>query len=503
MRIAIAHIGQETGSFTPTPTTLVTFQQFGLYEGEEILHKMRGVGPIGGFLAAAAEEGIDLTPLPVIQAWGGANGPLTADTLAYLEERLVAGLQKVLPVDGFFFSQHGAAAAENEPDVEGYLLAAARRVLGSAIPIVSPLDHHGNMTQRMMDQLDGLVAHRTQPHLPFETGKLAAHLLFAVARGDVTPSMAWRKIPMITHQEQFLTSHGPMKAWFDRARAWEQVQGVLAVSPFPMQPWLDAPEGGWSVVAVTDNDEALAQQIADELAQMAWDRRQEFMVYESIPVAEAVRRAVVAPRGLVLLSDTGDSVFGGAPGDSTHLLAELLHQRVTEPVLATIVDAEVVELANRAGVGATITTPLGGKLATAFHQPVEVTARVAALGGGRLHAEVVGMESFDMGRAALLEIGAIRVVVSEREGIGGNHPVVYRHFGLEPAQAKMAVMKTASNFQYYADLTSEIIRVDTPGSTMSHLEQFPWRHLPRPIWPLDPLNDRSYLSTNHWRAAAS
>jgi microcystin degradation protein MlrC len=95
------------------------------------------------------------------------------------------------------------------------------------------------------------------------------------------------------------------------------------------------------------------------------------------------------------------------------------------------------------------------------------------------------MESFDMGRAVLLEVGAIKIVVSEREGIGGNHPVVYRHFGIEPATAAMIVMKTASNFQYYAELTSEIIRVDTPGPTMSQLTAFSWQHLPRPIWPLD------------------
>lgn len=485
MRIAIAHIGQETGSFTPTPTTIDTFRSFGLYEGDDILHKMRTFGPIGGFLAAAEEEGVRYTPLPVIQAWGGAHGALTADTLLFLEEKLVSGLQRVLPVDGFFFSQHGAAAAENEPDVEGYLLAAARRVLGPDIPIVSPLDHHGNVTQRMIDLLDGLVAHRTQPHLPFGTGKLAAHQLFAILRGDLKPTLAWRKIPMLAHQEQFLTSGGPMKEWFDRARAYESQPGVVSVSPFPMQPWLDVPEGGWATVVITNHDQALAERLADEHARMVWEMRDQFWVYASVPVEQAVQQAIATERGLVILSDTGDSVFGGAPGDSTQILRELLRQKVTQSTLLPIVDPEVVEIAINAGVGSQISVELGGKLATAFHQPVGVTATVAAIGGGRIEAEVVGMDSFDMGRAVLLEVGAIQIVVSEHEGIGGNHPIVYRHFGIEPATAKMVVMKTASNFQYYADMSSAIIRVDTPGPTMSHLEQFEWQQVPRPIYPLD------------------
>lgn len=485
MRIAIAHIGQETGSFTPTLTTIDTFRAFGLYEGQEILDKMRNVGPVGGFLAAAAEEKLDYTPLPVFQAWGGAHGPLTAETLHFLEEKLVTGLARVLPVDGFFFSQHGAAAAENDPDVEGYLLAAARRVLGPDVPIVCPLDHHGNVTQRMIDLMTGMVAHRTQPHLPFETGKLAAHQLFAILRGEIKPTVAWRKIPMLAHQEQFLTSGGPMKVWFDRAREYETLPGVVSVSPFPMQPWLDVPEGGWATVVITNNDQALAERLADEHARMVWEMRDQFWVYESIPVAEAVQKAVAAERGVILLSDTGDSVFGGAPGDSTHILRELLRQNVPQTALVPIVDAEVVAEAINAGIGSTISTQLGGKLATAFHQPVPVTAKVAAIGGGRLEAVVVGLESFDMGRAVLLEAGAVKIVVSEHEGIGGNHPLVYRHFGIEPATAKMVVMKTASNFQYYTDMASAIIRVDTQGPTMSHLEQLPWQAVPRPIYPLD------------------
>jgi microcystin degradation protein MlrC len=73
--------------------------------------------------------------------------------------------------------------------------------------------------------------------------------------------------------------------------------------------------------------------------------------------------------------------------------------------------------------------------------------------------------------------------------VGGNHPVVYRRFGVEPATARAVVLKTASNFQYYTDMAREVIRVDTPGPTMSHLERFTWRHTPRPIYPLDALEE--------------
>jgi len=492
MRIVIAEVGQETCSFTPVRTTVDTFRQYGLYEGAELITaRRRGRGTVAGFFDRAEEEGVDLTPLPIISGWAGANGLLTPETLAFFEEKIVTGLSALEGIDGLFFSLHGAAAAENDPDVEGALLAAARQVVGPNVPIVAPFDHHGNVTQRMIANLTSLVAHRTQPHDPYDTGYHAAKQLFAIVRGEIRPTIAWHKIPMITHQEQFLTSRGPMKRWFDHAREMETRPGVIAVSPFPIQPWLDVPEGGWTTVVVTDNDAALAQKLSAELAQMAWDTRAEFWVYESVPPADAVRQAV-AGDGLVILSDTGDSVFGGATGDSTVLLREMLTQSITKKALVPLVDPEVAALAHEAGVGATLTVKLGGKLDPLFGQPVAVTATVAAVADGPLEADVIGRTSFDMGQTALLTIGSIRVVVSAHVGVGGNHPVVYRRFGIEPADADIVVLKTASNWQYYLDMASQVVRADTDGPTMSHLERFAWQQLPRPCYGLDQLRE--------WRA---
>ena len=488
MRIAIADIGQETCHFTPVLTTVETFRQYGLYEGQDIIDQLAdGNGYIGAFFQAARDEGIDLDPVPIISGWGFASGPLTDETVEYFDAKLEEGLRRAGKIDGFYFGLHGAAAAISEPDVEGRFLETARRVLGPDVPIVSSFDHHGAMTHRKIDNLNCLVGHRTQPHNPYDSGYRAAKHLFAIVRGEIHPTIAWHRIPLITHQERFLTAHAPMKTWFDRARAMEEMEGVITVSNFPMQPWLDVPEGGWMTVVVTDNDKALAETLSAELAQMAWDMRDQFLVQDSLPVAEAVQRAIAAERGLIVMTDVGDNVFGGATGDSTVLLSELLRQRVPDLALLTIVDPVAVAECWAAGTGSTITLSVGGKLDPVFSKPLQVTAKIAALGEGVIRADVVGRSEFDMGKRALLEIDNVRLVVTENVGIAGNHPIVYRSLGIEPANAKIAVIKTASNFQYYADMTSEVIRADSFGHTMSQLEKFNWQHLPRPIYPLDEL----------------
>ena len=484
MRIAIASYGQETSSFSPVPTTLETYELYGLFEGEQILEKCREVGAIGGFMQTVDAE-LEWTPVPIIHGWAGASGPLTAETLHHFAKKIADGLKAAGPLDAMYFALHGAAVADGVHDTEAYLLYIVRQVIGEEVPLVISLDHHANLTQAMVAQVDALVGHRTQPHDQYETGVLAGRLLLGILRKQLEPVMAWRKIPLITHQEQFLTAKGPMKAWFDLAREMETRPGVLSTSNFPMQPWLDVPEGGWATAVVTNGDQALAEELADELADRAWALREEFCRLDSISPQEAVRRAQEAEKGLVILSDTGDSVFGGATGDSTTILAELVRQEVSSLALVPMVDPETVEAAIAAGVGGTLTVMVGGKLDPNFGTPLELTAEVVAIGGGRFDVNMLGFESFDLGQAVLLAVGAIRILVTEKRGIGGNHPSVYEHFDIDLADAKMVVLKTASNWQFYQQWISEVIRVDTPGGTTSHLEELPWQHLPRPIYPLD------------------
>lgn len=488
MRIAIAEIAQETDSFSPMVADLRDFEAFGLYFGDDILERMRNVGPLGGLLQVAAEQEESVEWVPIVRAWAGAGGTITAETLDFLTDRLIAGLKASLPIDAIFLALHGAAASEKEDDVEGHVLRAVRDCLGDRIPVIVTLDHHANITRRMVQCADVLIGHETQPHDTVATGRKTARVLFGMLKGKIHPTMAWRKIPMITPQDQFLTSQGPMKEWFDQAREMERRPGVIDVSPYPMQPWLDVAEGGWAVVVHTENNQELAESLAAESARKAWSLRDQFWVSGRVAPADAVRQAVAAESGLIILSDTGDSVYGGAPGDSTCILRELLKQEVPCIALVPMVDVDAVDAAQSAGVGAQLTVDLGGKVDHVFSQPVRVTGRVAAVSRG-VTLELPDRGACDLGRTALLEVGQVRIVVLDQRSFAINHPSLYTHLGLEIGDARMVVLKTASNFQFFSRWRQGLIRVDSPGMTQSDLTAFQWKRVPRPMYPLDKLGD--------------
>ena len=488
VRLALAQFGQETDTFNPEPTTLGDFRAFGLYLGDEVVARMRGVSTIGGYLDVVASWP-DVETVPIIRGNTTAGGRITREAFEFFRDSIADGLVHAGDLDGVALHLHGACAGEGLDDVEGAIIARCREVVGVAVPIVVTLDHHANVTERMVDGSDALVGYRTQPHDQFETGRASTELLLRIVKG-ADPTMAWHKIPLISHQEQYLTSHGPMKRWFDRARAMELEPGVLSVSNFPMQPWLDVEEAGWATVVVTDGDRNGAERRADELAELAWSMRDEFQVKESVSADEAVLRAVAASDGVVVISDTGDSMFGGSAGDSTVVLESVLRIGGGVSALIPMVDRGAVARLTAAGEGATVTVEVGG-CTTPFFAPVEVTGVVRTVASGVLDLRGAGHWGLDvdMGTTVIFDVGAVTLMISELRGLGGNLPVIYRRFGVEPGDYKLAVLKTASNFQFFRSVTSEVIRADTPGPTQSDITALSWLRAPRPLYPLDDLVD--------------
>lgn len=483
MRIAIAEVAQESDSFSPLVAELADFEAYGLYYGDEMLRALRGVGPIGGFLAEFDESPEPVTVAPILRAWGSAGGVISASAFQHLRERFVAGLRAALPLDAVLLSLHGAAASQLDDDVEGHLLQAAREIVGPETPIAVALDHHANITSRMMRHADLLVGHETQPHDPPATGRKTARLLRRWLHGEIQPVKAWRKIPMITPQDQFLTSAGPMREWFQLARSLESDPRVLDVSPYPMQPWLDVAEGGWSVVVHTNGDATLADKLAQQMHDCAWRLRDEFWRSERVPPDLAARQADDAPAGLIIVSDTGDSVYGGAPGDNTCVLHALHDAPLRNLAYAPLVDPAALATVVQAGVGATLTLELGGKIDCEFCQPLRATARVAAISSG-FRVDLGDRGICDLRQTALLEIGAIRLVLLDHRSFAINHPILYTHLGLDMNDAQQVVVKTASNFQFFERWRRGLVRVDSPGTTQSNLRAFHWRHIPAGTYPL-------------------
>ncbi len=176
----------------------------------------------------------------------------------------------------------------------------------------------------------------------------------------------------------------------------------------------------------------------------------------------------------------------GAPGDSTWCLRELLkYDWPGGGALVTFVAPEVVERAEALGVGATLTTPIGGRRDTRFSQPLEITAQVEQVFAARfvLSGHLGVNLKLDMGRAAVLRMGDVRIVVTERSG-AHFAPELFHTAGIDPFAARVLIAKSPCGFRaVYTQRAAQIHCLRAPGCAPSDFHRYPFEYRPQPLWP--------------------
>lgn len=348
MRIATLGISHEANTFSSVPASLDHWERSGILHGEQIIEQYATAqATISGFLALGQEDpNVHVEPLLFSRIT--PMGPITATAFEHLSDQMLNLLTQGGPWDGVLLALHGAAVSDEYPDADGEILRRVRQVLGPNVTVGLTLDMHANISPLMVRDADVVTVYQTNPHVDAREQALrAGRMVRDAIAGRLHPRMALQMVPVAINILRQGTDDFPVRALLDAARAAERRPGVLSVSVVEGYPYADVPEMGMSVVVIADDDDALAGEVAAELAELAWQVR-EHAQGTAVSIEDALRQAARAERGPVVLLDTGDNVGAGSPGDSTYLLAAA--QRMAIPgVFCSLYDPEAVRAAVQAG----------------------------------------------------------------------------------------------------------------------------------------------------------
>jgi len=485
MRIAVAGFMHESNTLSPMRADKQAFLAQGWDEGQALVERWaRAHHEVGGFLEGLADDDVQIAPL--LMAWATPCGPVEEAVFEEVMQKLLTGLEREQP-DGLLLALHGAMVATHEEDGDGLVVERLRKALGPDFPIVVTLDLHGNISPRLVENATAAIAYRSCPHIDQrERGIQAAGMIRRIVRGDVRPTMALAKPPMIVNIMVHDTSREPLLSIMNEARRLEDDPDILAVSVLPGFAYADVPQMGPTVIVVTDGDKARATQEADRLGQIIWDRREE--MNRTLPDAtEAVRQALVAKAPAVLV-DTGDNVGGGSAGDGTTILRELLNQGATDSVVCLYAPDEVA-LCAVVGVGQMVDLVVGGKVDSLHGEPISVTGKVRLLHDGDYEEPLArhgGRRFHSMGMTALVELNdrIFLVLTTQR------HPPFslgqLTCLGIQPERMRVLVVKAAIAYRAaYLPIAGSIIEVDTPGMTTVNPHRMAYRRIRRPLYPLE------------------
>lgn len=488
MRVATGGLSHESSTFTPVPTTIESYQERFLLEGDDILHTFAGTNtPIGGFIEGAQAHDFDL--IPTLFGEPQPSAPTPRPLYDELLGRMLKGIANAMPLDGVLLELHGSMAVGDPDapdglgDAEGHLLAAVRETVGPKVPVLAQLDIHSNVSQQMVAMADVLIGRETYPEVDMSArGRECADVLARIVRAGLRPTMALHQIPMVWGLNQ-VTAHAPMREAIAELHRIESEPGVVCGSIATCFFLADVPDMGASVYIVTDNDQTLAQEQADQLGEWIFARREEWQL-ELLPARAALEKAQTAGRYPIILADMQDNTGGGSPGDSTGVLQTFIDMQLEDACVLYIVDPETVALCHEAGVGARLALEVGAKSSPLQGDPVSMEVEVAALSDGafRYDGPMYAGLSGNMGPSAhVVQDGIHVLLVSGREQPFDT--ALARTLGLDPRQMRYICVKSSTHFRAGFESWAGAIHVVAEPSVHS-LRDLPFRRLGRDLYPL-------------------
>jgi microcystin degradation protein MlrC len=498
IRIALGGIVHETNTFALTPTDRAEFEANGLYAGEE-LRILTGTNTVVGGAIEAIDAAPELELIPTAFSHAIPGGTVSREAFEHIVGQITDGIAAAKP-DAVVLDLHGALVVDGFPGGDGEVARRVRAIVGPGVPIVSPLDLHGNIDDVLVQNADILLPYHTYPHVDTaERGREAVELAVRMANGAIRPTMRAVKLAISPPGPQQYSGFEPTVSLQKIAREWETKPGVIDTSILFAFPYSDVPHNGMAVVATTDNDPELAEQICRELGAEIIRRHREFWP-EMMTVEEAVHAAMSEPNGPVVLADYGDNPGGGSSCDGTALLWGLLDLGAQGAAVGHICDPDVARIAHEAGEGAEIRVELGGKRDHWHGAPIPVTATVLRLSSGDYVYEGPmnrGVHN-TMGSTAVLACrgrhgNVVEVIVSSRR-VQALDTAIFRSQGIEPTERKILVVKSSVHFRgAFTPIASRIILVNTPGLLQLDVSAFPFRHITRPLWPHDQVEPRMIM----------
>jgi microcystin degradation protein MlrC len=369
---------------------------------------------------------------------------------------IIKDLESKMPVNGVYLALHGAMGVRDVPRPEAEIAKRIRKLVGDKVPIVASFDLHGNEDEEFLKWANASLVTKRYPHFDsFLQGSRSASLLYRMMKGHYVSTTATRKPPILTASVLQWTGQSPSMDIMERARRWEARQQDTYVSVFYGFPWTDVPDIGITVQVITNNNQSLADSIADDMADYIWRVREDFALGTFPMPDEAVKKtkqAISAKQVPVVLADYSDR-----PGDATWILKELIDKQVGSVLYATLRDEVVLEKLKEqnAKAGEPFDMKVGGFTGEQAGNPVRIEGKIVFLGPIWSYEHI-----------AVIEFGEDNMLIITPTYFQVTSPERLRFGPVNPDKYEVFVVKSRVHFRGGFDETGyakTIIIVDAPG----------------------------------------
>jgi len=476
MRIAVGGLHTECSTYTDV---LQDVSDFKVVRGEDLR-----ISDFFSFLPTAEAE-----ILPLLHARstpGGAVKRAAYDgfKLEFLHKLQLAHLEK--PLDGLYLAMHGAVHVNGMNDAEGDWIEAAREIVGPDCPISVSFDLHGNLSQKIIDQIDMFTAFRHAPHIDTqETMERALTNLINCIKEGSKPFVGWVPIPSLLPGERTSTVDEPAKSIYGQLSEIDKIDGVLDASLMVGYVWADVERANAAAVVTGIDGGAISTQV-EALANSYFNAREDFQFGPTTgPLSDMLEIALTCGTSPVVLTDSGDNPGGGGVGDRACVLSHFVSAGVEDAIVIGIADAPAVRQCIKLGEDASTEVWIGGTLDPERSKPWK----------GRVTVERVAKDNKRGNQIVLLRHKGIRIVISDKR-FTFHDPENVEPLGVDLNREKIVVIKCGYISPHMTEIANPNLMALTDGAVNQDIPSLENKHRPKPTFPFQ--TDFEFVPSCHF-----
>ncbi len=235
---------------------------------------------------------------------------------------------------------------------------------------------------------------------------------------------------------------------------------------------------GTRTLVITNNAPDLARHTAKEIGDCLFEHRHP-LLFSPVSLDSAMQTFLKKEHTgkPIVIADISDNAGGGAASDSTSALAAMLSNEVKDSAIGMIWAPQAVNIARKAGTGATINVRLGGKTSVDSGQPLDLEVKVTGIvrnliqpfpqeGGGDIPVPCVDTVCLECKGISII-VNSIRTQVF--------HPSVFTSFGIDLSHMKVLLVKSIFHFYAgFAAVAEDVLLMGAPGPLNPDFTQVPY-----------------------------
>lgn len=499
-RVGVLTLVHETCTFCPDPAGLDAWLASG-QPTDRLLRGGDGDGYISGFEERmVAYGGVDLVGVtsPRGMPEGGSSRSWNSyEAWVFLTEKMKKDLMDKGPFDGVHLALHGSMAVVGVARPEAELARMVRSICGPETVITVTLDLHACVDSELVAEnaANAVFSVKRFPHYDASlAGQCAADVMIRAMQGTYKPVVATRKPGIITPSFFQGTVRYPAREIMERARRWENRAKDVYVSVNFGFAYADVPDNGASIFVVTNGDQALADEIADDMNRFYWDHRKDFVFKEIYDTEDGVGHALeaVANGRLPVVIADGCDRTGGA----TYITNELIRRGAANFCIGSLTDPEFVAMIREK------------QLKVGDHTgPIKVGGTTDVFSGDPVQLSDAMIEYVNNSYVVLLFGNNNRIVVS-RTLVQVTDPGWHARFGIDFDKLDIVVHKTRVHFfrGYYEtgiagdNYKGTIVKIEVPSWGPADVLKIKYLNGGQYLYPFDMnremghITDRPYIS---------